>query len=165
VAPSPLLDIIRHYFAEELKQGWVFTALGVAATLAGSWLWKSQGAFRHALWPLLVVAAVQLAVGGVVLLRTPPRAAEIETQLGADPAGFRASEVLRLTQSLDAFRFCKLAEIAAVLAAIALALFLPHNDAARGWALGLLLQSSFMLAASLVAEQRAEVYLDALRRL
>jgi hypothetical protein len=32
-------------------------------------------------------------------------------------------------------------------------------------ALGLLVQSAFMLAADLVAEQRTEVYLDALRRL
>lgn len=156
---------MRHYCVEEMKQSWAFIAWGMGMTLAGSWLWKTQSAFRHALWPLLAVAAIQLAVGGVTLLRTPQRRGQLEAQLAADGAAFKATETLRLSRVLDAFRFYKLAEIALVLAAIGLALFLPHNDTARGWALGLLVQACVLLAADLVAEQRAEAYLDVLRRL
>lgn len=162
---APLLAILKHYFAEEMKESWVFVLLAVLATGVGSWLWKAHSAFRHALWPLAAVALIQLAVGGVILLRTPAQAAELEAQLAAQPLAFKEAETLRLTRVLDAFRFYKLVEIALLLVAIGLALFLPHNDIARGWALGLLLQSSLMLAADLVAEQRAEFYLDALRRL
>jgi hypothetical protein len=163
--PAEFLALARHYCAEELKQAWVFLAQALVAGLAGVWLWRSHSAFRHALWPLLFVAVLQLAVGSAVLLRLPARAARLEAALSADSAAFKASETLRLVRALDAFRFYKLAEIAGVLVAIGLALFLPHNAVARGWALGLLLQSALMLAADLVAEQRTEAYLDLLRRL
>jgi hypothetical protein len=165
VLPSEFLEILRHYLAEELKQSWAFLAAAVGAIAAGSWLWRTHSAFRHALWPLVLVAGIQLAAGSITLLRSPQLSSQWESRLAADAGSFKASELLRLTGLLDAFRFYKLAEIAALLTAIGLALFLPHNDTARGWALGLLLQSAVLLAATLVAEQRTEAYLDVLRRL
>ncbi|HTB21857.1 MAG TPA: hypothetical protein VK914_04030 [bacterium] len=162
---SDFFAATRHYCAEELKQGWVFLSAGLGLSLAGAWMWKSQSAFRHALWPLLAVAVLQLAVGGTSLMRAPARIQEAQTRLASDGAGFKADETRRLAKALDAFRFYKLAAIAGILAAIGLALFLSQNAVARGWALGLLVQSALMLAADLVAEQRAEAYLDLLRRL
>ena len=163
--PAEFPAFLRHYFSEELKQSWIFMALGLTAILAGSWLWRTQSAFRHALWPLLLLAAIQLAMGGAGLLRIPGSMQDMETRMASQPAEFKASEILRLARILDAFRFTKLAEIALLLTAMALALLGPHSAAARGWALGLLLQSSFLLAANLVAEQRTETYLDLLRRI
>jgi hypothetical protein len=159
------LAVTRHYCSEELKQGFVFLAMGLVSGAAGAWLWRSHSAFRHALWPLLVVAVLQLALGGLTLLRQPAGGRQAETRLVSDPPAFKADETRRLTSLMDTLRFYKLAWIAGVLAAIGLALFLSQNDFARGWALGLLLQSSLMLAADLVAEQRAEAYLEVLRRL
>jgi hypothetical protein len=165
VDPADFIPLLRHYFLEELKQSGVFLALAAAAVVAGCWLWKTQSAFRHALWPLLAVAAIQLAIGSLGLVRIPAKSVDAQARLLADTPGFKSTETLRLTGVLDALRFYKLAEIAMILAAIGLALFLPHNTTARGWALGLLLQAALMLAAGLVAEQRTEGYLDALRRL
>jgi hypothetical protein len=160
-----LLAMTRHYGSEELKQGWVFLCVGLSAALAGAWLWRSQSAFRHALWPLLLLAAVQMAMGGMTLLRQPPAGRRSEAALVSNPPAFKAGETRRLTRLMDKLRFHKLAWIAGVLAALGLALFLSHNAVARGLALGLLLQSTLMLAANLVAEQRTEAYLDLLRRL
>jgi len=160
-----LLAMTRHYGSEELKQGWVFLCIGLSAALAGAWLWRSQSAFRHALWPLLLLAAAQMAMGGMTLLRQPAAGRRAAAALASNPPAFKAGETRRLTKLLDKLRFHKLAWIAGVLAALGLALFLSHNAAARGWALGLLLQSTLMLAANLVAEQRSEAYLDLLRRL
>lgn len=157
--------VLRHYFAEELKESWVFVLAALLALAAGAWLWKTQSAFKHALWPLAAVALIQLAVGGTLIVRTPAQAASVEAALAAPGAAARDAEVLRVAKVLDAFRFYKLFEIALLLTAIGLALFMPHHAVARGVALGLLLQSAFMLAADLVAEHRAETYLDALRRL
>lgn len=160
-----MLGTLRHYFAEEVKESWVFVAMGVCALAVGLWLWRSHSAFRHALWPLASIAVIQLSVGSYILARTPHQVARLESELARAPAEAKAAEVGRLTKVLDAFRFYKLFEIALILVAIGLALFLPHNTVARGVALGLLLQASLMLAADLVAEQRAEAYLDVLRRL
>lgn len=164
----PLTEIgavLRHYFAEEVKESRVFVAVGVLAIAVGLWLWRSHSAFRHALWPLAAVAVVQLSVGSYILARTPRQVARLETALAKAPAEAKSGEMLRLAKVLDAFRFYKLLEIALILAAIGLALFLPQHPVARGVALGLLIQASLLLAADLVAEQRAEAFLDALRRL
>lgn len=162
---ASMLAVLKHYFAEEVKESWIFVLAGLLALAAGVWLWKSQSAFKHALWPLAAVAIIQVAVGGAIVLRTPAQSTSLEVQLAADPAAFKAAETGRLLRVMDAFRFYKLAEIALILTAIGLALFLPHNDIARGVALGLLLQASLMLAADLVAEHRAQIYLEALARL
>jgi hypothetical protein len=160
-----VLAILQHYFKEEVKTGWALLAVAFLALLAGAWLWRSQSAFRHALWPLAGLALLQMAVGGVLVLTTPPRVAALQAQLDQAPAAFKDQEGQRVARELDAFRLYKLAEIALILAAMGLALFLPQNTVARGWALGLLLQVALLLAAALVAEQRAETYLDAIRRL
>jgi len=160
-----MLAVIRHYFFEEVKESWVFLLAGLLAMNAGAWLWRSQSAFKHALWPLAAVAVIQVAVGGAIVLRTPGQKAALEAQLSADAPAFKAAETGRVLRVLDAFRFYKLGEIALILVAIGLALFLPHNEIARGWALGLLLQASLMLAADLVAEHRAQIYLEAIARL
>jgi hypothetical protein len=162
---DPALSVLRHYFAEELKESWVFLLVGLLALGLGVWLWRTQSAFKHALWPLAAVAIIQLAVGGAVVARTPSQVIGLEQGLQRDPKGTRDAEVARLLKVLDAFRFVKLAEIAVLAIALGLALFVPHHAVGRGVALGLLLQASLMLAASLVAEHRAETYLDVLRRL
>jgi hypothetical protein len=113
----------------------------------------------------LLLAAVQMAMGGMTLLRQPPAGRRAEAGLASNPPAFKAGETRRLTKLMDKLRFHKLAWIAGVLAALGLALFLSHNAVARGWALGLLLQSTLMLAANLVAEQRTGAYLDLLRHL
>jgi hypothetical protein len=162
---ASMLAVLRHYFSEELKESWVFVLVGLLAVAVGVWLWKSQSAFKHALWPLAAVAVIQVVAGGTIVLRTPAQTAALEAQLAADPPAFKAAETGRVLRVMDAFRFYKLAEIACILVAIGLALFLPHNDIARGVALGLLLQASLGLAADLVAEHRAQVYLEAIARL
>lgn len=160
-----LASDLRHYFNEEVKGAWIFLAVGLVALLAGLWLWRSQSAFKHACWPLAAVALLQMGAGAVIVLRIPAQEAALEQSLAQQPAAFKAQESQRMAQLLDAFRFYKLAEIALVLMALGLALFLPHNVLARGWGLGLLIQSTFLLSAGLVAELRAETYLDAIRRL
>jgi hypothetical protein len=160
-----LLPVLRHYFAEEVKQAWIFVTVGLLAVGAALWLWRTQSAFRFALWPLLAGAAIQIGVGAYILARTPEQQARLEAGLLQAPAQTRQNELDRLSKMLDALRFYKLFEIALLLCALGLALFLSQHTVARGVALGLLVQSAFMLAADLVAEQRTEVYLDALRRL
>jgi hypothetical protein len=162
--PTELLGVLRHYFAEELKESWVFVLAGCLALAAGAWLWRTQSAFKHALWPLAAIAVIQLAVGGAIIARTPSQQAGLEQGLQRDPKATRDAEIARLLRVLDGFRFYKLAEMALLAVALGLALLMPHHPIARGVALGLLLQASLMLAADLVAEHRAELYLDVLRR-
>src|SRR5665213_1998293 len=70
---SEFLALARHACSEEIKQAWIFLVLGMAACLAGTWLWKNHSAFRHALWPLCLVAVIQIAVGSATLWRMSDR--------------------------------------------------------------------------------------------
>src|SRR5690349_17711167 len=94
--PTDLLGVLRHYFAEELKESWVFVLVGCSAIGLGAWLWRTQSAFKHALWPLAAVAVIQVAVGGAIIARTPSQRAGLEQGLQRDPKATRDAEIARL---------------------------------------------------------------------
>jgi hypothetical protein len=79
-------------------------------------------------WPLAAVAAIQLAVGGTVLLRTDRQVAALEARLAADPAGFRDLEAARMERVMAGFRLYKTVEIALLAAGIALCLAFPRRE-------------------------------------
>ncbi len=157
--PRTLPDWAAQYAVAEQRQALVSLALGLAGALLGLALWKSQSAFRQACWPVWIAAAVQLGMGSASLLRAP---AGVPPHEPTSPA--RVERLTRRLESrLDVLRFVKLAEVLAVLTALALALFMPLHAHARGWALGLLTEGALLLAADLVAEQRIETFLELLR--
>jgi hypothetical protein len=116
-------------------------------------------------WPLAAIAAIQLAVGGTVLLRTDRQVAALEARLAADPVGFRAEEGARMERVMGGFRLYKAVEIALLAAGIGLALAFPRREGPYAAGIGLLVQAALMLVLDLFAEKRGRNYLDAIARL
>jgi hypothetical protein len=153
------------YFAAEKQESVLFLAAGLVALLAAALLLRGGGPYRAMAWPLAAIAAIQLAVGGAVFLRTDRQAAALEARLVADPAGFRSEESARMERVMAGFRLYKAVEIALLAAGIGLSLAFPRHEGWYAAGIGLLLQAALMLILDLFAEKRGRDYLDAIGRL
>lgn len=154
---------LASYFFAEKWEGLVFVVVGVAAIVATIALWR--GPYRGMGVPLVLVALVQIAVGGAVFLRTDAQVAELRAELDAAPAQLRAREVPRMEKVMANFRVYKAIEISVVALGIALALLFRRRDFVFAAGIGCIVQGAFMLVLDLFAEHRGEAYLAAVRAL
>jgi hypothetical protein len=160
-----MTDILRSYFRQEFIESWFFVAAGIAAIGCGAWLLYTGSSYRGAAWPLIAVALIQLTVGLSVGLRTPKQSAALEAQLVQAPAQFRTAELPRMETVMKNFRLYKLIEIALAITGLALTYLLRGNAFWYAFGVGLLAQAGIMLVLDLLAEQRGEVYLNAVKSL
>lgn len=151
------------YFAGEKRESLLFIAAGAVAIVIAIVLWRGAGAFRGAAWPLIIVALIQIVVGGSIFLRTDGQVLALSAQLESDPSSFKTDERARMERVMSGFRMYKMIEIALLLTGVGLLVATRPPSIAAGVGLGLLLQASVMLAADVVAEHRARVYMQAMR--
>lgn len=153
------------YFQGEKLGALAFGLAGVFAVIVAIAVLRLAPAYRAILYPLLIVAAVELGVCGALQLRTDSRVARLQEQLRSDPAGFQRAELARIRGLMVAFRVIEVIEIAMFLGGAALCFALRERPAAFAVGLGLILQGAAMLACDLAAERRAHAYLAALENL
>lgn len=153
---------LHAYFEGEKLGGLAFGLTGVFAVLAAIGVWRYAAGYRAMLWPLLLVAGVELAVCVGLQVRTGPQVARLEAQLQRDPAGFYADEGRRMAGVMRNFKVIEVVELLALATGIAMAFLLSHREAAFAVALGLILQSSAMLVGDFAAERRGRAYVAAL---
>ena len=84
------------YFAEEKAESALFVLMGVVALGASVWLWRTGSSYRGMMWPLGLIALIQLGVGGAVYLRTDGQVAALTAQLASAPAAYQVAEVARM---------------------------------------------------------------------
>lgn len=158
-----MLETLLHYCAAEKRESLLFIVIGAAALLAGIILWRSSSAFAGAAYPLIAIAIIQIVVGSTVYFRTDGQVATLSAQLASDPHAFRAEELARMDKVMRSFRLYKILEIAFIVGAIILILAFRAPSIGAGIGLGLLLQASVMLTADIVAEHRADLYIEGVR--
>ncbi|TAL33188.1 MAG: hypothetical protein EPN93_14235 [Spirochaetes bacterium] len=153
------------YFSAEKTESLIFVLVGMTAITASALLYLKAPSFRGMIIPLVLIALIQIAVGGAVYLRTDAQVAGLSRQLDADPAACKAAEVPRMEAVMRAFTTYKLIEIALLAAGIALTFVFRRNDFWYSMGIGLIIQPSFMLVLDLLAERRGEAYLECLKQL
>lgn len=157
-------EILVTYFSGEKRESVAFMAIAVVAIAAALVLWRGSGPFRGAAWPLVIVAVIQLVVGGTIYFRTDGQVESLIQRLDGDPSAMQRDESARMEKVMTSFRLYKMIEVALILVAIGLLIFTRPPAIAAGVGLGLLLQASVMLTADIVAEHRGATYVAALRR-
>ncbi len=157
-----MIKEMMSYFSAEKQESLLFIAVGLIAIGVSAWLWTGEHRLRSMAFPLVAVAAIQIAVGAGVYLRTDAQVAQLTAQYENIPAAYRAAETERMRTVMDRFGTYKVIEIALIALGIALILGMRRSDLAVGIGAGLLLQSAFMLSLDMFAEIRAEDYLGAL---
>lgn len=153
------------YFKGEKRESLLFMAAGFASIAASVFLWRTDSAWQGMAYPLIAVALIQIVVGSTVYFRTDAQVLGLHTQLASDPAAYRAAELPRMETVRRSFNLCKGVEITLLVLSIAGYFFFRERQTLFAVSNGLMLQSALMLALDLVAERRADVYMDHIRRL
>ena len=158
-------DQLVRYFQAEKAESALFVLAAVAAVAISLVLINSANEYRWIAAPLIAIALIQATVGGAVLLRTNQQVERLTDQLDSDPQDYRAQELARMDAVARNFRLYKIAEISILAVGIALTYAMR---ARLGWysvGIGCIAQAALMLVFDLVAEHRADVYVEHIRRL
>lgn len=158
-------DQLVRYFQGEKAESVLFLLAAAAALVISMVLVNSADEYRWIAAPLLLVAALQTVVGTTVLLRTNRQVVRLTEQLDSDPQDYRAEELRRMEGVRRGFTLYKALEIAVLLAGIGLTLAFRGRVALYAVGIGCIAQGALMLVFDLVAEHRADVYVEHIRRL
>lgn len=160
-----LTESLTVYFDGEKSAGVVLAVIGALALAWGGLIVRrGAGDLRGVLWPVMLVGALQLAVGVGLYARTDAQVASLRTQLDREPAAFFTAERARMEKVQRNFVVIEWVEVALLVVGIALALGLKGSVVAWGVGAGMVVQAGVMLAFDLLAERRGAAWLDAIRR-
>lgn len=158
---------ITTYFNAEHAESLVFIAAGVIALALALWAWRVKRTpfWRGAAWPLALIAAIQLVVGGTIFQRSPQDLARVQQIVAQDKARIVGEEIPRMQTVMKSFALYRWIEIALLAAGLALLALAARSSLWQGVGAGLVVQAGLMLLLDFFAEQRGQVYLDWLRTL
>jgi 4-amino-4-deoxy-L-arabinose transferase-like glycosyltransferase len=158
-----MMKEMTQYFAGEKQESLLFIAVGLIAIGVAAWLWANGHRLRFMAVPLVVIALMQLVVGGTIYLRTDAQVQSLLTQSQSAPAQFKQDEVSRMQTVMKNFKLYKTVEMVLLVLGVGLIAFLQRFDVAAGVGAGLVLQASFTLALDMFAETRGQDYIGALK--
>jgi len=122
---------------------------------------------RGLAYPLLVIAVIELIVGGTVYLRTDEQMSSLINQFRTEPIVYINEEITRMSSVLAGFITFRILQIS--MAIIGLFLFLlaiiKKWATLQGAGIGLIVMGLVLLLMDLLGTLRAEVYLEALQKL
>ena len=158
---------ITIYFSAEHAESIVFIATGLIALAFAVWAMrvKRSPIWCGAAWPLALIAAIQLVVGGIIFQRSPQDLARVQQTVAHDTARIASEEIPRMQQVMKGFQTYRWVEVALLAAGLLLLFAAAVGSFWRGVGAGLAAQSGLMLLLDFFAEQRGQVYLDWLRTL
>jgi hypothetical protein len=147
------------YFAAEKQESIFFITIGIIAFIVSFYLFKTDSSYKGMMYPLILIAIIQIVVGGTVFFRTDTQVAALKTQLHDDPHTYKAAELSRMGAVTKSFRIYKCIEIILLLLGIILTFVFRDKNLWYSIGIGLIIQSSLMLVLDLFAEKRAYDYL------
>jgi hypothetical protein len=156
------MENIQTYFNAERAESLVFIAIGIIAFAAGIYfLFSFKKPFYTGIaWPLIIVAIIQLFVGGAVFIRSPKDIARVEIMYSTNQHALATEEIPRMETVMKNFAVYRWVEIA--LAAVGIILILTQfwGSMGQGIGTGLFIQALLMLVADYFAMKRGQQYLD-----
>lgn len=153
------------YFSGEKKESLLFLMVGGAAIAASLYFWMTGSPQRAMGYPLVAVALIQLVVGWSVYSRTDRQVKDLHALLAKDPGAYVGAEIPRMVKVRRSFLIYKGIEIVLLAAGAVGMLLWRDRPTLHAVSLGLALQASLMLVFDLMAERRADAYVDQIRRL
>jgi hypothetical protein len=158
---------ITGYFGGERAAGLLFICFALVAIELAVTFWRKSGSPRAkgAAAALVMVAAIQLAVGATVFLRSPHDQARVSAAVANDLPHVRSHEVPRMSAVMERFSLYRWVELGVLALGALLALLDRRNTWVRGFGVGLLPQAAAMLLLDELAAKRGEAYLAWLRTL
>jgi multidrug transporter EmrE-like cation transporter len=161
------VDFIANYFSEEKIERLFFIIIGsitIAAALVFLGIIK-YSFFKGLAYPLLLVGLIQLIIGINVYNRSPKDQERVTRFIMQEPDNIKTEELPRMEIVMQNFTIYKWIEIILIITGIVLiSLFYKSPQTFwKGLGLGLLIQAVLMLCLDVMAEHRAEIYIQALK--
>lgn len=146
------------YFTAEKHGAVLLIVMGIASILACCALWQTKSAFSGMIWPLLLFAAIELVIGGVVAWRTPAQVESLQAGIAQAKAPTVTAELTRMARVNENFRMVKMFEAAIIGAGILMACLLPAASTGHSIGLGMVLQGAVLFVFDAFAHHRAQAY-------
>jgi hypothetical protein len=153
-------EALAAYFAGEKNAGAVLAVIGLAVG-AGA-LFSARSESKAFAYTLAVWAALELAIGIGLYLKTDPQVAKLGALLVNDAAAFYAAEQPRMATVQRNFVLLEGAWLVLITGSAALSVWQKANLTAAGIALGMLINTSLLLTFDIAAERRGSAYIAAL---
>lgn len=160
-----MMNDMSSYFVAEKQESVIFFVVGLMAIGLSLWLWMNGHRLKSMVYPLVVIALMQIAVASTIYLRTDSQLSTLSAQLQTNPAALKAAETARMETVMKNFSIYKTIEMLLLIIGVGLIAFSQRHDVATGIGVGLILQAAFTLALDIFAETRGAAYLSAVQRI
>ena len=160
-----MMNDMSSYFVAEKQESVIFFVVGLMAIGLSLWLWMNGHRLKSMVYPLVVIALMQIAVASTIYLRTDSQLSTLSAQFQTNPAALKAAETARMETVMKNFSIYKTIEMLLLIIGVGLIAFLQRHDVATGIGVGLILQAEFTLALDIFAETRGAAYLSAVQRI
>jgi hypothetical protein len=160
-----MMNNMSDYFVAEKQESVIFVVVGLLAIGFSLWLWMNGHRLKSMAYPLVVIALMQIVVGGTVYLRTDSQVSTLSTQLQVNPVALKAEETARMETVMKNFSIYKSIEMLLLIMGVGMIAFFQRHDVAAGIGVGLVLQAAFTLTLDIFAETRGADYLFVVQRI
>ncbi len=160
-----MMNNMSDYFVAEKQESVIFVVVGLLAIGFSLWLWMNENRLKSMAYPLVVIALMQIVVGGTVYLRTDSQVSTLSAQLQVNPAALKAEETARMETVMKNFSIYKSIEMLLMIMGVGMIAFFQRHDVAAGIGVGLVLQAAFTLTLDIFAETRGADYLSVVQRI
>ena len=160
-----MMNNMSDYFVAEKQESVIFVFVGLLAIGFSLWLWMNGHRLKSMAYPLVVIALMQIVVGGTVYLRTDSQVSTLSAQLQVNPAALKAEETARMETVMKNFSIYKSIEMLLLIMGVGMIAFFQRHDVAAGIGVGLVLQAAFTLTLDIFAETRGADYLFVVQRI
>ena len=165
VTAADMQGEMETYFEGERLGGITFMTIGAGSVVAGGLLLASDSDFLKGMsYPMLGLGAVQMLVGGIVILQSGPRIDQFTDAISQDPGGYVADELPRMEGVDKSFTALFVTEIVLITGGVTAAV-LTRRKGWNTWAgvsAGLATQAALILGQDVFAARRARQYTLAL---
>jgi hypothetical protein len=155
-----MMNNMSDYFVAEKQESVIFVVVGLLAIGFSLWLWMNGHRLKSMAYPLVVIALMQIVVGGTVYLRTDSQVSTLSAQLQVNPAALKAEETARMETVMKNFSIYKSIEMLLLIMGVGMIAFFQRHDVVAGFGVGLVLQAAFTLTLDIFAETRGSDYLS-----
>jgi hypothetical protein len=154
------MGFIQDYFKPEKYEALLFLLFGVALIAFSIYaVMKFGDSFYKGLAiPLVLIALVQITVGGSVFFRTDKQIATLEILYKEQPKAFADQELSRIIPVNKNFIIYRNVELAFIVIGLGLFFFLRRSDFWYGIGVGMFIQGALMLSLDMFAERRGNIY-------
>ena len=155
------MNPVVKYFTGEKAESFLFLFLGIVGFIAGIYfiLNNDSSFWKGFAVPCILVSLLEIVVGVTIVYRSPKDIIRVEHYIKNDSFKIKTDEIPRMKKVMRNFVVFRYTEIALILAGVIIYFYSTH-DFWRGLGLGIMIQSSVVLALDSFAERRGFIYLE-----